>query len=90
MFLRWLRQLVRGAANSSRPGQMSVRYQHGFRPQLEELEDRRVLSSLQPAVINYPSGPVRATVSVTSIPSGPYIPNSPERSVHPEWSGPGA
>jgi len=73
-----------------RPLERQHRYQHGFRPQLEELEDRRVLSSLQPAVINYPSGPVRATVSVTSIPSGPYIPNSPERSVHPEWSGPGA
>jgi hypothetical protein len=53
------------------------RYQHGFRPQLEELEDRRVLSSLQLAVINYPTRPLHATVSVTSIPSGPCIPNGP-------------
>jgi hypothetical protein len=60
-----------------RPLERQHGYQHGFRPQLEELEDRRVLSSLQPAVINYPTGPLHATVSVTSIPNGPCIPSGP-------------
>jgi hypothetical protein len=64
-----------------RPLERQHRYQHGFRPQLEELEDRRVLSSLQPAVINYPQGPVHganlhANFSVISYPTGPLIPSS--------------
>ena len=81
MSLRWFGQLVKRAAHSSRPGDTPLRCQRGFRPQLEELEDRRVLSSLQPAVISYPTGPIRganlhANVSVISIPTGPCAPSS--------------
>ena len=81
MFLQWFSQAAQATARSPQSGHISVRSRLGFRPQLEELEDRRVLSSLHPAVISIPTGPCAGTllgaVSVISIPNGPCIPSGP-------------
>jgi hypothetical protein len=75
MFLHWLGQPVKPSARSSGRGYRAVRRDAGFRPRVEVLEDRTVLSSLQPGVLQIPSGPcvgqLAATASVISFPTGP-------------------
>jgi len=81
MFLHWFCQSPKRSAGSARPGRMGVPGRPGFRPQLEELEDRRVLSYLHPALTSIPTGPcagtLLGTVSVIGIASGPCIPTGP-------------
>jgi len=65
-------------ARCTRPGHKSVHSHASFRPALEQLEDRRVLSSFHPAVLDYPNGPA---VEVTASPAGflahPCFPTAP-------------
>jgi hypothetical protein len=51
---------------SPRLGRTSTRRHRRLRPQVAELEDRTVLSSVQPAILSYPSGPVHGPAVVTA------------------------
>jgi hypothetical protein len=57
--------LAKPPARSPRLGRTSIRRHRRLRPQVAELEDRTVLSSVHPAIPSYPIGPVHGPAVVT-------------------------
>jgi hypothetical protein len=67
--------LTNPPVRSPRLGRTSIRRHRRLRPQVAGLEDRTVLSSVQPVILSYPVGPIRGpavvTVHVIDYPQGP-------------------
>jgi hypothetical protein len=68
-------QLAKPPVHSPRLDRTSIRRHRRLRPQVAELEDRTVLSSVQPAIPCSPSGPIHGpavvTVALIDYPIGP-------------------